>query len=425
MSDIAAQPGPSLASLKPLRAAGVVVASTIGNGLGVTPCVTAAFGVFLVPIATEFHWPRAGVSGAVAVVSLATALASPLAGRLGDAWGARRAVLFGSLALGLSILSLGLAVAQPIIFYLQFAVIGAFGALPSSMLYAKLISEWFETRRGLWMGIAGGVGNGLGATFMPVLAGAILVATSWRGAFIGTGLVILLFGLPIQALLIRKSAGTSPEGGDLVIDETAFEGVSARLAFKSARFWVLATAQTIGGGCLTAMFATIVPLVTDHGFSVATATTVVAVCGLTCTAWEPTVGFLLDRSSRPRILAPCYILAAAGLVCLLKATGEPMLFAGAVLMGFGLGAEFSALSFLLSRYFGRRELGTISGVAFGIVLGAGALAMILLNLTYDLTKSYTIAVLAIIPFLVWNSVGMLLLGRYPFSAETDAAGFAG
>jgi MFS family permease len=414
VADLAASRAPSLAALKPLRAAGVVVAGVIGNGLGVTPTVTAAFGVFLVPIASEFHWLRAGVSGAAAVLSLATALASPLAGRLGDLWGARRAVLLGSLGLGLSILSLGAAIANPILFYVQFALIGAVGALPSSMLYAKLLAEWFESRRGLWMGIAGGVGNGLGATFIPVLAGLMVAAMSWRAAFMGIALIILLIGLPLQVALIRKSAGRRPDGAALIVDDTGFEGVSATEAFKSVRFWMLATALPIGGGCLTAIFATIVPLITDRGFSLTLATTVVAVCGLTCTVWEPTVGYILDRSRQPRILAPFYLVAGGGLYCLLYAQNPALLVVGAVMVGIGLGAEFSALSLLLSRYFGRRELGAISGVAFAVLLGAGALALVLLNLTYDVNKSYAPAVLAIVPFLLWNSLATLFLGPYRF-----------
>jgi MFS family permease len=406
-----------------------VLGSTIGNGLGVTPTITAAFGVFLVPIAAEFHWLRAEVSGAPAILSLATALASPLAGRLGDLWGARRTVLVGSFAMGLGILSLGVAIPNAVVFYLQFAVIGAAGALPSSMLYAKLLAEWFETRRGLWMGIAGGVGNGLGATFIPVLAGLMLAATSWRGAFIGIALLVLLIGVPLQIGLIAKSAGRraanrqqasqQPESAEVSADDAAYEGVRTRNALKSAKFWILATALPIGGGCLTAMFATIVPLITDRGFSLPVATTAVAVCGLSATVWEPTVGYMLDRSRQPRVLAPFYLLAAAGLFCLLHAQSPTILFAGAVMVGLGLGSEFSALSFLLSRYFGRRELGGISGVAFAVLLGAGALALVLLNLTYDLSKSYAPAVLAITPFLVWNSLATLLLGPYRFGAGAE------
>jgi hypothetical protein len=59
-------------------------------------------------------------------------------------------------------------------------------------------------------------------------------------------------------------------------------------------------------------------------------------------------------------------------------------------------------------------LGGVSGLAFGVLLGAGALALVLLNLIYDLTKSYDLAVVAIAPFLVWNSLAVVLLGPYRF-----------
>ena len=94
-------------------------------------------------------------------------------------------------------------------------------------------------------------------------------------------------------------------------------------------------------------------------------------------------------------------------------------------MGLGLGAEGSALYFLLSRYFGRRAIGTITGVATGILLGSGALATVLLNAVYDGGKSYRTAVLCILPLLAWNSAAVLFLGRYPFNSRTDAPAPAG
>jgi MFS family permease len=90
------------------------------------------------------------------------------------------------------------------------------------------------------------------------------------------------------------------------------------------------------------------------------------------------------------------------------------------MMGLGLGAETSALYFLLSRYFGRVNLGTITGAATGVMLGSGALATILLNAAYDAHANYRLGVFCILPVLAWNAVAMLLLGRYPFNAETDA-----
>ena len=110
----------------------MVFAATVGNALGVTPTVTAVFGVFLVAIATEFGWSRAEVSGALAAVSVANMLASPIAGRIGDRWGARRTAVGGSLALGALILTLAIAPANTAVFYLQFVLIGVAGRFPAA-----------------------------------------------------------------------------------------------------------------------------------------------------------------------------------------------------------------------------------------------------------------------------------------------------
>jgi len=418
--DAAAQAPAVAAASGPKGSAGVVVAGTVGNAFGVTPTVTAVFGVFLVAMAGEFQWPRAQVSGALAVVSLANMLASPIAGRIGDRWGARRTALGGSLLLGLLILSLTIAPAHPAVFYLQFALIGIAGSLPSGMIYAKLIAEWFENRRGLWIGIAGGVGNGIGATFFPLLAGALLPVIGWRAAFGVIALIVLIVGLPIQWLLLREAppAGAALRGGDG--ESAAFEGLELRAALRTPTFWLLVTALPVGGGCLIGLFSMVVPVVTARGFSLDVATLVIAVFAMVCTLWEPSVGFILDHSKRPRLLTPLYWIGAGGVLLLLEAPGGVLLAVSAVMLAIGLGAESSALSFLLSRYFGRRALGAISGIAFGVMLGAGALTMVLLNAAYDAGLGYRGAVLCLIPVLIWNGAALLFLGPYPFNAASDA-----
>ena len=403
----------------PLGPGGIVFASTIGNALGVTPTVIVVFSVFLVPIAAEFQWSRAAVSIALALVSITTALASPIAGRVSDLIGARRTVLIGSAALALSIMSLAFAQAQPLLFYLQFAIIGVAGAVAGNMVYAKLLSEWFEARRGLWIGIAGGSGNGLGATILPFVAAALLPLAGWRGAFAGIGAIVLFIGFPIQYLLIRNApivAGRLRARSETSPD---LEGVRAAAAFRSTTFWILTTSLAIGSGVLIAFFTAIVPLLTDRGFSVGAATSVIGMCSVTCMFWEPTVGFLLDHTTRPRNLAPLYLVAGAGLVLMLVAKSPAILLIAGVMMGVGLGAETSALYLLLSRYFGRLNLGTITGAATGVMLGSGALATILLNAAYDANGDYRIGVFCILPVLAWNAIAMLLLGRYPYTAETD------
>lgn len=79
------------------RATGVVVACAVGNMLGATPMVFTVFGLFLVPVATEFGWPRASVSLVLLIVSVAGLVSFPVVGRIIDRYGARWVMLLGTL----------------------------------------------------------------------------------------------------------------------------------------------------------------------------------------------------------------------------------------------------------------------------------------------------------------------------------------
>ena len=110
------------------RRLGVVVAATVGNIVSTTPAVSAVFSLFLVPISTEFGWPRATVSGVLLLTAVMSAIIYPIAGRLSDRWGSRRVILFGNVMFAPAIAVLALADGSILQFYLLFALVGAAGA---------------------------------------------------------------------------------------------------------------------------------------------------------------------------------------------------------------------------------------------------------------------------------------------------------
>lgn len=57
----------------------------------------ASFGVFQIPIGTEFEWPRAEFSMAIAIQNLAWGIGQPLFGALAERWGDRWAIILGAL----------------------------------------------------------------------------------------------------------------------------------------------------------------------------------------------------------------------------------------------------------------------------------------------------------------------------------------
>lgn len=399
---------------------GIVAACTIGNFVSVTPALHAVFGLFLIPIAAEFSWPRAQVSGVLGVVAIVTAACYPLLGRLADRIGARRPILFGNLLLGLALALLTSANGGVTQYYLLFVLIGVAGAIPSSMMFTKILTGWFDASRGAMLGIAGGLGNGAGATVMPIVAGILIAHVGWRGAFLGIALLVILIGFPVMYLLLKDPPGAIPQqssAGEARAAAASANEVALGAAIRTGTFWMLLIAIALGAGCLTAVFAHVVPVLTDRGVSLSLATGVVSVFALVCAAWQIAMGWLLDRRRSPRIAAPFYVIPVAGLLLVQSADTPAALLAAGGLMGVGLGTEFGALPYFISRYFGTKAYGAISGVMYSIVMLAQGFTPFLMDRIYDMDGSYDRAIQAIIVALI---AGAALITLLPAFKEVQA-----
>ena len=59
--------------------------------------IRATFGVFQIPIAEQFGWPRADFSLAIAIQNLAWGIGQPIFGAIAERFGDRRAIVLGAL----------------------------------------------------------------------------------------------------------------------------------------------------------------------------------------------------------------------------------------------------------------------------------------------------------------------------------------
>ena len=67
--------------------------------------IRASFGLFQIPIAEQFGWPRADFSMAIAIQNLAWGIGQPIFGAIAERFGDRRAIALGALlyAVGLAL----------------------------------------------------------------------------------------------------------------------------------------------------------------------------------------------------------------------------------------------------------------------------------------------------------------------------------
>jgi len=389
---------------------GVVVACTVGNAVSITPMVYTVFGLFLIPISAEFAWPRSVVSLVLFIVAVAGAASFPIVGRLIDRLGGRRVILFGNVAFALSVACVSLIEASRFQLYAAYALVGVAGAIPSSVMFTKVIAGWFDRNRGLFLGVAGGLGNGLGAALSPLFVNFLIVSYGWRGAYQGIALAILLIGFPVLLLLLRDPG--KPKSRDADPGGAHAEGKTLAQARSTRAFWIILAAIALGAGCLTAVFAHVVPMLLDRGLDSARATAVLATFSLVTAGWQIAVGYLLDRIPRPWIAAPFYLAALAGLILFESTSSYPQLILAGALMGIGLGTEYGVLPYFLSRYFGVRHYGAISGTMYSVIVLTQGVTPFLMDLVFDLSGSYDAALIAIGAGLLAGA--LLILRLQPF-----------
>ncbi|CAN5142559.1 MFS transporter [soil metagenome] len=406
-----------MSELRSPGARSVVLACLTGNLVGATPMFFATFGIFLVPIADSFGWSRTAVGVVFLIFSLCGLVAYPVVGRLADRIGVRRIVLIGNPLFALALASLALL--QPVswLFYLQFVVLGIVAAIPGNVLYAKVVANWFSRRRGVMFGVTAGIGNGGGATIMPIVTIALMSQYGWRGAFLGLAVVMVGLGWPMFWLFLRDRPAQGPESIAAPVTSAPLEGVELSRAARTPTFAILLLAIGLGAGGGSAVFSHVVPILTDRGFSPETATGVLSAFALTCVVWQVLLGFGLDRVQSPKLAAPLFLCAIGGVLLMIHAESLPLIVVGAMLAGIGLGTEYAILPYWVPRYFGRKAYGAIYGAVYGSITLVMGIAPVIMDVVFDSVHSYNPALYGVCAALFGGS--LLVLALKPYAYDRD------
>src|ERR1700691_4782336 len=172
-----------------------------------------AFSLLFPPILSEFGWDRGVTAGAFSFGFVASAIVSPLIGRLMDRLGPRSVM-----ELGVALMAGGLLLAplttQPWHLYLTIGVLVGAGSICLGYSGQSLyLPNWFNRRRGLAIGLAfAGVGIG-SVTLLPWVQ-VMIDHIGWRTACTAMGIMILVVLAPINLLLRRRpeDVGLEPDG---------------------------------------------------------------------------------------------------------------------------------------------------------------------------------------------------------------------
>jgi MFS family permease len=270
-------------------------------------------------------------------------------------------------------------------------MLGAAGAGTSHVPYLKVLSNWFDRRRGLALGLIM-FGLGVGAIVVPPLAQHLITAFGWRGAYAAIGLLVALVCIPVASLLRETPAemGSLPDGETrtqtTISERPHIEGVCWNEAWRDRTFWVMVSVFFLVGASVHGCVVHMAPMLTDRGITAERAALVSSFFGAAVLMSRLISGYLLDRFFAPRLAMVFFSGAALGIGLLWSGASGPAAFLGAFLVGLGMGAEGDLIAYLISRFFGLRYFGEIYGYAFASYVLAGALGPWFMGFGFDRTS---------------------------------------
>lgn len=353
----------------------------------------------------------------ISLLTFVSAAVHPAFGRLVDRFGVRRTMIPSLLMMAVILATVPLYLSEIWHLWLAFILVPIFGVANNNLPFIRLVTTWFDKRRGLMIGVIAS-GTGVGLAVLPKITAQVVSHFGWQGGFIFYGLFIVFVTIPIMLILVRdnpESVGLRPDGArepDGTTPQTDTSGLTLKEAMQTRGFWFLFTGILFASFALWGITNQMGLILTDRGFTPALAASVAVSLGLSMSAARLIIGYLLDKVFAPIVGGVIFFLTAVGFAILVYVPNEWSPFIAAALLGAGLGAETELMGYMVSRYFGLRRFGTIYGIVFvGFLLGTSGGPYIYAK-TQEILGSYDPALKLMILLMSVTALLFASMGRY-------------
>ncbi len=359
--------------------------------------IRATFGLFQIPIAEEFGWPRAEFSLAIAIQNLAWGIGQPVFGAIAERFGDRRAIILGALCYAAGLVLSAFAVTpgghQMLNVLIGFGIAGTgFGVILAIVGRAAA-----PERRSLTLGIATAAGSA-GQFFGPPVAEMLLGRMNWSAVF-------LIFAGAILAVLVVLPWITSPPRPAAAEPGEAMGAAIGRAVRDPSFILIFLGFYSCGYqlGFITAHFPAFVTEVCSPipangvlaGLGITTTSALgavaIAVIGLANVGGTLAAGALGQHYQKKYLLAQIYLartIVAAAFILAPMTPATVLLFS--VMMGALWLATVPLTSGLIAQIYGLRYMGTLYGIVFFSHQLGGFTGIWLGGRLYDLYGNYTL-----------------------------------
>ena len=392
----------------------IVLIASIIQMVGST--IRNVFGVMVEPMSETFGWSQGEIGLGYAIAALCTAFFSPVAGILGDIFGAKKTMLFGTF---LFLIGMLLTANSSTILEFYFAYGIVLGIAQSIYLVpiVPAVVGWFKRGTGIGTGsmmVAWSVGPALSIQALAIC----FEYFGWQNTFIIFGIfgTLIIFICLLFFSDSPEKKGVKPYGwissdNNSSDSVTKWSKLNQKIIFKTDSFWHLINIHFWGCVGHAVILVAVIPMAVNKGLTLVQASgvlSIIAVVSISSRFAAPIIG---DKYGSKPIIFLSFLGQGLSVLILLGADSIFDFYMFAILFGIPYGGEGTVIPVINKQYYGRFPMGTTYGwQLFGAGIGM-AIGGFVPGILYDYLGDYNFAIWISSISSLWGAVIVLMLRK--------------
>jgi len=371
--------------------------------------------LFLSAITEDLNIPRSLFSIGNSCRFITTAIITLFFGKLVIKLGPRKIIAAGFACLTLSNL-IGAASNGVLGFYISNVFLGLGLAWTTTSLVGVVVEKWFVGNKGTIMGFIL-ASNGLGGAVSSQILSRIIYAKAdgWRMAYMVAAAIMVVVGI-IIVLLMRNNpedVNTHALGNGTVSQKKQrgreWVGIDARDAFHKPYFYACLVCVFFTGMILQSVAGISSAHMRDQGISVEVIANVLSIGSLALMISKMSIGACFDRFGLRIAMIFCDVCAVTAIGMLAYVDNGVNATVFKIIDAFGLPLETIMLPLITKECFGQKSFAFLMGVMVSVNTLGYSVGSPLMNLVYDITGTYSNALIFMAYFMVAVAVVMQLV----------------
>lgn len=370
--------------------------------------VCNCFSLYVKPVTEELGFTRQSFNVCVTITNVVFMLLSLFAGKIFSKIKVLTLMKISCIVLPAAYFCYSLCT-ELWMFYVVALLTGTTSALLTFLPFTLLIANWFDEKRGFAIGMTF-MGSGVGGMLFNTLGGGWMESMGWQWASVIMAACIAVVAIPVVFLVLKEKpadVGLAPLGaGGAQKTAAPAYGIDFKTALRMPGFWATTAFALFIGFAATTLSNTIVPHLSDVGFSARHASTIMSIYMGCLAVCKILLGTMYDKLGMKKATVIASLMVVVGLTGLLL--GANLWAHILVVAGAALGCAVGTVAYpnLTQAAFGTVAYATIYGIVNAANSLSNSVAPLYYSAIYDATGSYNIA---LITGIVLVGVSLLLL----------------